>query len=152
IAETKTKRSRRRIALTPLACEALRRHASRQRAERLALGPAWEEHDLVFPNTIGKLFDVRNFDRLNFLPLLRSSGGQAFASTISGTRRRPCCCSRASTPRSSRRCLGTPRLPSRSTAIAMSCQTCSATRLLLCNSYWASCHHLGDGELASKLG
>jgi len=57
-----------------MACEALRRHATRLRAERLALGPAWEEQDLVFSNTSGKLFDVRNFDRLNFLPLLRSSG------------------------------------------------------------------------------
>jgi hypothetical protein len=30
------------------------------------MGPDWEDHDLVFPNTGGKL--------LNFLPLLRSAG------------------------------------------------------------------------------
>jgi integrase len=47
--KTKTRRSRRKIALTPQACEALRRHRAAQIAERLALGSGWDNHDLVFP-------------------------------------------------------------------------------------------------------
>jgi integrase len=50
LAETKTAYSRRNIALTQAASEALRRHRARQNEERLAMGSAWNlSLDLVFP-------------------------------------------------------------------------------------------------------
>lgn len=73
IDKTKTRRSRRKVALTPHACEALRRHRARQVEERLALGPVWNDHDLVFPNTIGNPFDCRGLVKRNFVPLLRKA-------------------------------------------------------------------------------
>ncbi|HEV8536029.1 MAG TPA: site-specific integrase [Candidatus Limnocylindria bacterium] len=51
--EPKTKGSRRRILLTTHASAALRRHRVRQAQVRLAAGPAWIDHDLVFSNAIG---------------------------------------------------------------------------------------------------
>jgi integrase len=74
IAETKTRRSRRRIALTPSACDALRRHRVRLNEERLALGEAWNDHDLVFPNTIGNPLDDRRMVRRWFRPMLKKAG------------------------------------------------------------------------------
>jgi integrase len=50
IRETKTGRSRRAVMLTESAASALRRHRRPQSEERLWLGPAWAEHDLVFAN------------------------------------------------------------------------------------------------------
>jgi integrase len=60
LAEPKTARSRRRITLTTSAVEALRHHRSRQAAERLRLGRAWQDQDLVFANEIGKPMDAGN--------------------------------------------------------------------------------------------
>jgi integrase len=70
----KTAHSRRKIALTSAAVEALRQHRARQLEERLALGEVWEEHDLVFPNTIGMPMDGINLLRREFLPLLVRAG------------------------------------------------------------------------------
>jgi len=70
IGATKTTNSKRRLDLAPVAVEALRQHRARQAEERLALGVAWEDHDLVFPNTSGGPMDVTNLVRRNFLPLL----------------------------------------------------------------------------------
>ena len=44
----KTPRSRRSIALDDVTVEILRRHRVRQHAERLAVGPAYADHDLIF--------------------------------------------------------------------------------------------------------
>jgi integrase len=74
ILQTKTKRSRRRIALTPLACEALRKHHATQLEERLALGPAWQDKDLVFPNTVGNLYSLGDFHYRIFWPLIEKAG------------------------------------------------------------------------------
>jgi integrase len=72
--EPKTKYSRRRIALSRVAIEALREHRTRQLPERLALGPAWEDLDLVFPNTVGKPIDGVNLLPRDFRPLLERAG------------------------------------------------------------------------------
>jgi integrase len=71
--EPKTSRSRRRVSLTRTAVEALRRHRAAQNAERLALGEAWEDNDLVFPNEIGEPLSA---DRLRkaFWRLLSRAG------------------------------------------------------------------------------
>lgn len=74
IAEPKTPRSRRRVALAPQAVDALRRHRQAQIAERLAAGPAWEDWGLVFSNEVGA---PANRDRLiarSFNPLLAQAG------------------------------------------------------------------------------
>lgn len=47
-AEPKTKRSRRTIALAPQTADMLRRHRARQLQERLLVGEAWRDLDLVF--------------------------------------------------------------------------------------------------------
>jgi integrase len=70
----KTKHSRRTIALTAAAVEALRRHRLRQAEERLRLGPVWADPDVVFPNTVGNLFDPDHLVHREFKPLLRRSG------------------------------------------------------------------------------
>jgi hypothetical protein len=57
VEETKTRRSRRRIALSPMAVEALQKHRLRQKEERLGAGSCWYDNDYLFPNTIGKLLE-----------------------------------------------------------------------------------------------
>jgi integrase len=51
--EPKTKRSRRRIALSPAIVGALHAHRTRQGEERLQVGAAWQDHGLVFPTLLG---------------------------------------------------------------------------------------------------
>jgi hypothetical protein len=53
ISDPKTSHSRRPARLSALAVQALCRHRTRQLAERLAMGEAWDDHDLVFCNSIG---------------------------------------------------------------------------------------------------
>ncbi|MYA15786.1 MAG: site-specific integrase [Gammaproteobacteria bacterium] len=57
----KTARSRRAIELSPLTLERLRRHRAEQNAARLRLGPAWEDHDLVFPGEGGRYWVPHRF-------------------------------------------------------------------------------------------
>jgi integrase len=66
----KTEKSRRKIELTEIALDALRRHRARQVEERLLLGPDWHEHDLVFPNGIGKPAAAGHILQREFYPLL----------------------------------------------------------------------------------
>lgn len=66
----KTARSRRRVSLTTTAIEALRRHRVAQNAERLKLGTAWEDNDLVFANERGRPIEAGNLLRRSFWPLL----------------------------------------------------------------------------------
>lgn len=74
LTEPKTAHSRRRIALAPSAVAALRHHRGRQAAIRLRLGLAWEDHDLVFTNEIGKPVAAGNLLRRSFWPLLDKAG------------------------------------------------------------------------------
>jgi integrase len=73
LTEPKTARSRRRIALAPTAVEALRHQRRQQAAERLRLGPAWDEQDLVFANEIGRPIEQGNLLRRSFWPLLSTA-------------------------------------------------------------------------------
>jgi integrase len=60
IASAKTSQSRRKIALTSKAIEALRRHRALQIEERMRIGPVWTDWDLVYCNTVGNpLMEVR---------------------------------------------------------------------------------------------
>ena len=66
--------SRRQLVLTTVATAALRRHKAAQAEERLRLGAAWEDNDLVFANEVGRPVEVRNLMRRSFLPLLGRAG------------------------------------------------------------------------------
>lgn len=50
----KTAKSRRSVPLPPMTVETLREHRRRQKEERLARGPVWQEQGLVFPALDGR--------------------------------------------------------------------------------------------------
>jgi integrase len=54
VKQLKTRSSRRQVLLVSVAVDALGRHLARQREERLLLGLEWDDHGLVFLNTVGK--------------------------------------------------------------------------------------------------
>jgi integrase len=58
--ETKTRTSRRRIALSPEIVRELQAHRRRQLEERLLVGEAWQDNDLVFSTAIGTPLMGRN--------------------------------------------------------------------------------------------
>jgi integrase len=69
----KRNNSRRTVKLTDQAIEALKAHRPRQNQERLRLGSLWEDHDLVFPNRIGKPMNADNLYHREFKPLLKKA-------------------------------------------------------------------------------
>jgi integrase len=60
---TKTRHGRRQISLTQQAIESLRPHRTRQHAQRLLMGEAWQDNDLVFPNGLGTPLFATNISR-----------------------------------------------------------------------------------------
>jgi integrase len=70
----KTRQSRRKIALTTTAIQALHKHRARQLQERVKLGPAWTDWDLVFCNTVGNPLDGAHVLRRGLRPLLKLAG------------------------------------------------------------------------------
>jgi integrase len=71
--EPKTARSRRSIALTTTAIEAMQQHRLRQEAMRQAAGDAWDEQGWVFCNTVGRPLEAGNVLRRSFWPLLKKA-------------------------------------------------------------------------------
>jgi integrase len=61
--DTKTEKSRRTLELPAQAAEALREHRSGQAKERLAAGPLWQDHGLVFASQAGTPLDVSHVRR-----------------------------------------------------------------------------------------
>jgi integrase len=61
--DTKTATSRRTLALPQGAVQALKEHRKRQAEDRLAAGPLWEDHGLVFASAIGTPLDAANVRR-----------------------------------------------------------------------------------------
>ena len=61
--DTKTRKSRRTLALPLTAIEALREHRGRQAEDQLAAGALWQENGLVFVSTIGTALDASNVRR-----------------------------------------------------------------------------------------
>ena len=55
--QPKTAKSRRTVALPPLAVEGLRRHRLEQKKERLAIGPAYQDQDLICARLHGTPMD-----------------------------------------------------------------------------------------------
>ncbi|MEP6658842.1 MAG: tyrosine-type recombinase/integrase [Acidimicrobiales bacterium] len=60
---TKTRRSRRVLALPAPVANALASHRRRQAKERLRAGSAWQDTGLIFSTSIGTLVDPNNFRR-----------------------------------------------------------------------------------------
>jgi integrase len=73
----KTHRSRRSIALLAMAVEALRSHRAGQAEEKLALGPAYDDHDLVCPRPDGGPWPPDVFSTA-FAAFVRRSGMKPF--------------------------------------------------------------------------
>jgi integrase len=72
--EPKTGHSRRTIRLPASALRALKAHRARQVEQRLALGPHWHEHDLVFTNAVGRPIDPCGLSHRGFPRLLKRAG------------------------------------------------------------------------------
>jgi len=64
LAETKTRSSRRTIALPVMAAEALRSWKKQQTNQRRAAGRNWHDGDFVFTASSGRPFDARNVGRM----------------------------------------------------------------------------------------
>lgn len=71
--DTKTRKSRRSLALPQRAVDALRAHRVAQDAARQAAGKRWQEHDLVFPTTCGTPQDDANVRR-DFRRVIAAAG------------------------------------------------------------------------------
>jgi integrase len=69
----KTKFGRRVIALGPKTMEVLRQHYERQQLDRKAAGENWEEHELIFPSSVGTPYNYRNLIR-DFKKVLHNAG------------------------------------------------------------------------------
>jgi len=61
--EPKSEKSRRTVTLPTITVETLKRHATRQKKERLLAGSDWVDSGLVFTSTIGTALDERNVRR-----------------------------------------------------------------------------------------
>lgn len=72
--QPKTAKSRRRIRLSAVELEALRRHRARQLEERLAAGPVWRDEDLVFCTPIGRAICGNHLSGRDFQSLLKRAG------------------------------------------------------------------------------
>jgi integrase len=70
IVEPKTDGSVRDVALSALGRDALLRHQVKQKALRLEVGEAWEDHNLVFPNGRGRFMATDYFVRHEFARIL----------------------------------------------------------------------------------
>lgn len=73
-APPKTERSRRRVPLNATAVAALRRHRAQQLLQRLALGEAWSDEDLVFTDELGRALRGNHILQRQFAPLLKETG------------------------------------------------------------------------------
>jgi integrase len=96
VSEPKTAKGRRTVALDPATVAALRAHRARQAEERLVLGPAWQEHGLIFtwydggpihPERFSKWFEVRairsGLPRIRLHDLRHSYATAALAANVS---------------------------------------------------------------------
>lgn len=73
-ADTKTSRSRRSLILPYSVIQMLREHKRKQLEERLQLGAAYQNNDLVFATSEGTPLMHRNLHRRHFQPTLKRAG------------------------------------------------------------------------------
>jgi integrase len=74
LGDTKNKKSRRTVRLTPRAVEALKRHRARQAEEKLKAGDLYRDQDLVFAGQGGGFINPSNLRQRSFAPLLKRAG------------------------------------------------------------------------------
>lgn len=74
VGETKTKRGRRRVNLTPRTVGALKAHRKRQLEERMRLSDLYEDHGLIFATNFGTPLNPENLVKRSFKPLLSKAG------------------------------------------------------------------------------
>jgi integrase len=74
LGDTKNKKSRRTVRLTPRAAEALKRHRARQAEEKLKVGDLYKDQDLVFAGQGGGLINPSKLRQRSFVPLLKRAG------------------------------------------------------------------------------
>jgi integrase len=72
--EPKTAKSRRTVVLPAIALSALKKHKAAQAAERLVLGEAWADAELVFTTRIGAPLGRSVLNHHGFKPLLTKAG------------------------------------------------------------------------------
>jgi integrase len=74
LGETKTKRGRRQVNLTPRTVSALKGHRKRQLEETMRLAGLYKDHGLIFASTVGTPVNPENLVKRSFKPLLKSGG------------------------------------------------------------------------------
>jgi integrase len=74
VGETKTRRGRRQVNLTPRTVQALKAHRKRQLEEKMRLAGAYEDHGLIFSTTVGTPVNPENLVNRSFKPLLKKAG------------------------------------------------------------------------------
>jgi hypothetical protein len=72
-ADTKTKKSRRTLALPQRSVDALQAHRVRQEQVRQAAGRRWQDNELVFPSAVGTPVDALHMRR-SFRKVVESAG------------------------------------------------------------------------------
>jgi integrase len=74
LGETKTRRGRRQINLTPRTVNALRVHRKKQLEEKMRRADLYKDHGLIFASGVGTLVHPENMVKRSFKPLLERSG------------------------------------------------------------------------------
>jgi len=74
LGETKTKRGRRQVNLTPRTVAALKAHRKRQLEQRVKLAGLYEDHGLIFSSENGTPLNPENLVKRSFKPLLKRAG------------------------------------------------------------------------------
>jgi len=74
VGETKTRRGRRQVNLTPRTVNVLKAHRKRQLEERMRLSGLYEDHGLIFTTGIGTPVNPENLVKRSFKPLLKRAG------------------------------------------------------------------------------
>jgi integrase len=74
VGETKTRRGRRQVNLTPRTVAALRSHRKRQVEQRVKLASLYEDHGLIFASQSGTPLNPENLVKRSFKPLLKRAG------------------------------------------------------------------------------
>jgi integrase len=74
LGETKTRRGRRQINLTPRTVNALKAHRKRQLEEKMKLAGLYKDHGLIFASGVGTPVNPENLVKRSFKPLLKEAG------------------------------------------------------------------------------
>src|SRR5829696_298040 len=74
LGETKSRRGRRQVNLTPRTISVLKSHRKRQLGERIKLAGLYEDHGLVFATRLGTTVNPENLVKRSFKPLLEKAG------------------------------------------------------------------------------